>query len=210
MRSASALGKYRGVPFNFQATPGLASLSPVKTKLTSRFLARFKIGYYSSLVVSMLCLTVASETIDWILVDHLKSIYVKNVTYKSKHSSESCQYRILRKGYILLVSIKAGNADDPIELEMNHVKFHSVTIYGDLPPFFPNVPTYEVLSYTWGECIRRIPCMSFFGHFVYHLHFLVVYPSTRSWHSAWQVLNGANESNGWYLVEICTEYKSLQ
>ncbi|TGO43798.1 hypothetical protein BCON_0854g00010 [Botryotinia convoluta] len=99
----------------------------------------------------MLCLTVASETIDWILVDPLKSVYVKNVTHKSKDSSASYQYGILRKGYIRLVSIKAGNADDPIELEMNNVKFHPVAIYGDLPPFFPNVPTYEALSYAWGE-----------------------------------------------------------
>ncbi|TGO41012.1 hypothetical protein BHYA_0028g00540 [Botrytis hyacinthi] len=99
----------------------------------------------------MLCLVFVFETVDWILVDPLKSVYAKNVTHKSKDSSASYQYGILRKGYIRLVSIKAGNPDDPIELEMNHVKFHPVAIYGDLPPFFPNVPTYEALSYAWGE-----------------------------------------------------------
>ncbi|KAF7938340.1 hypothetical protein EAE99_002012 [Botrytis elliptica] len=105
----------------------------------------------------MLCFTVASGTIDWILVDPLKSVYAKNVTHKSKYSSASYQYGILRKGYIRLVSIKAGNADDPIELEMNHVKFHPVAIYGVLPSFFPNVPTYEALSYAWGESEDTVP-----------------------------------------------------
>ncbi|THV52373.1 hypothetical protein BGAL_0081g00240 [Botrytis galanthina] len=97
------------------------------------------------------------KTVDWILVDPLKSVYAKNVTHKSKYSSASYQYGSLRKGYIRLASIKAGNADDPIELEMNHVKFHPVAIYGDLPPFFPNVPTYEALSYAWGESENTVP-----------------------------------------------------
>lgn len=89
--------------------------------------------------------------VDWILVDPLGSVYHKIVINKSKDPSTSYQYGILRKGYIRLVSIKAGNADDPIELEMNNIKFHPVSIYGDYSPLYPKVPKYEALSYAWGE-----------------------------------------------------------
>lgn len=166
MFSVSALKSCRRLLLKFQAIPRpilnttcqnkthlQALVRQASTKFSSSFLprARFEIGYYSYLLVYMLCLTLASETIDWILVDPLTSAYYKSVTHKSKDSSTSYQYGILRKGYIRLFSIKPGVGDDSIEMEMKHVKFIPWAIYRDFLPLYPNVPKYEALSYAWGE-----------------------------------------------------------
>lgn len=172
MVSVSVLQKYRRVPFKTQATLRPILVTPYQnnihfqipvrqahTKPPSSFLsrARFKIGDWRRfLIYFMISLPLASELIDWILVHPLKSVYAKNFTYKSKDSSASYRHGILHQGYIRLVSIKAGNRDDPIELELNHVKFHPVELYADFSPLYPNMPTYEALSYRWGDGKNKV------------------------------------------------------
>ncbi|KAF7897291.1 hypothetical protein EAF00_005519 [Botryotinia globosa] len=61
--------------------------------------------------------------------------------------------RRLSQGYIRLISINLGNPDDPIELDLNSVRFrpgnHTNWISAEY------IPRYEALSYIWDEDERK-------------------------------------------------------
>ncbi|KAM3086778.1 hypothetical protein ACMFMG_000901 [Clarireedia jacksonii] len=73
----------------------------------------------------------------------------------SKESFRSYQYEDLPQGYIRLVHIKPGKPEDPLELELNSIRFRPFWRFGF--NLLKYVPRYEALSYTWDDNGKKLP-----------------------------------------------------
>jgi hypothetical protein len=94
------------------------------------------------------------EIRDWVILypmvpAHIKKDLKLEDTKNSKSKDTSYRYEYLPDGYIRLVDVKPGKYDDPIELELNSIRFRPPGISFWNP--VASVPEYVALSYQWGE-----------------------------------------------------------
>ncbi|THV55879.1 hypothetical protein BGAL_0002g00340 [Botrytis galanthina] len=102
---------------------------------------------------------------------------------KSLDEPLSYQHDVLPQEYIRLISVKAGKPNDPIELNLNSIRFRLPDRTKWIPAKY--VPRYEALSYTWDEDERKdkIDLNNI------HLELVVVEPRIKTkLKSVWQVL----------------------
>ncbi|TGO17155.1 hypothetical protein BTUL_0020g00410 [Botrytis tulipae] len=114
---------------------------------------------------------------------------------KSLDDPLSYQHDVLPQGYIRLISIKPGNLDDPIELNLNSIRFRPQDHTKWIPARY--IPRYEALSYTWDEDERRDKMPVLLNGKPFYI--------TSNLHSALLAIRRGDNSSSFWIDAICID-----